>query len=511
MRNRFTVIFAVVSCGLYSQSLSLPDLVIFPFGNTYMNSCNIYSISGENSKRLLVSVSGSDGDNYKNQSLPHTNSYKYAAFFDGNALKMPLLQLEDDSYRSFPYIEKASIPTSVNQELVVQHIASSAKLQFYFKNLRTGTDQYLPQGTGLQGWTALSDKPVVKDGRIFALIVRCDGFGLNGAYDYNGIDDDTLHLVEVDWTTNNIQFIAKYLVPNMANNAFQYLQGQFDYNPETGLLKFISGPKYYEYSDNNLNASRLVTLPPLYSGYGLNAIEDTNYFRLDNLFNPSDSSYPGWSIYKWYIKDDSFIADTFDFIRQEELQTHSNSRGLWYFFYKMDKDFIYYGKEKAPNFDPSQESKVELIKARHNGEIVWRRTFFNAEIPGRLDRIRELNDTLICTGHVYHYARRSGMEKRKKYPFIRIVTKDGKFVNQPKPEASPIYPNPYQVDFYINLPDLRTLYLYDFNGNLLSEKQFENEHYINRIQWPELENGLYLLMAIDAKGNSFSYRLMKSN
>lgn len=507
--SNFTLLLLICASYSFGQRLDLPDMLKIPFSNTHMTNCRVYSIQGENTASLLLAVGGSDGDNYKTQ--PHTSSYYYACFLKDFKMMQPLRRLNSGSYRGYPYIEIASPIVRVNNQLVVQQIASSGNLRFYLKNLQTSTDQYLPSSRPISGWTSISDKPIYEDGEIYSVIVPCDGIAPDGSYDYNGVDNDTIYLARLDWTTNDVEIIHKYFCPGIKNQPFQYLSGDFEYDSQTELLEIVVGSNYYEYIGDEVFARKEVALTNIYSKLKVAALKDTNYYNLDHIYNSADSTYYGWKVFKWYLHGNQFVADTIDFLWQEEPMNRSNIDGLSYRFYMMDQDFIYYGKEKAPEFDPSKESRVELVKARHNGNVVWRRTFFNAELPGSIEGVQEINDTLICTGLVYHYPWRSGMEERKKYPFMRMMTKNGEFIHQPKPEADPIYPNPFQVDFYLNLPDLRKLYLYDFNGKLIAEKAFQSEHYQNRIEWPELEAGLYLLKAIDAHGCDFEYRIMKSD
>ncbi len=507
--SNFTLILIIWASYSFGQRLDLPDMLKIPFSNTQMTNCRVYSIQGENTTSLLIGVGGSDGHNYKAQ--PHTASYNYAFFLENFEMEQVLQKLESGSFRGYPSIEIASTPLRVNNQLVIQQLAASGSLRFYLKNLYTGTDQYLPASRTISGWTSISDKPIYSKGEVYSVIVRCDGIAPDGSYDYNGIDNDTIYLARLDWTSNDVEIIHKYFCPGIKNQPFQYLSGDFEYDSQTKLLEIVVGSNYYEYIGDEVFARKEVALTKLYSKLKVAALKDTNYYYLDHIYNSEDSTYYGWKVFKWYLQDNQFVADTIDFLWQEEPMTRSNIDGLSFRFYKMDEDFIYYGKEKAPEFDPSMESRVELVKARHSGEVIWRRTFFDAELPGSIESLQEINDTLICTGLVYHYPLRSGMEERKMYPFIRMMNKNGEFIHQPQPEADPIYPNPFQVDFYLNLPDLRILHLYDFNGKLIAEKAFQSEHYQNRIEWPELEAGLYLLKAIDAHGRHFEYRIMKSD
>lgn len=341
-------------------------------------------------------------------------------------------------------------------------------------------------------------------------MVRCDGFGPDGYFDYNGIDDDTLFLARTNWSRDDVDIVDKFIVPGLKDLHFNYNMGEFEFRTNDKQLRVILGQRFMVLEAQNPQPLRDVQLPEEYTYYELEQMTDTNYYLWSDIYDDRDSSYPGWIIYRWFINGDSVVGNKFNILRQEEIMNRRNLPGLTYRLYKVNEDFIYYGKEKAPNFDPSRESTVELVKARHNGEVIWRRTFFDAELPGSIEGLLEINDTLICTGLVYHYHYRSGMGERKKYPFLRMMTKDGEYIHQPKPEAEPIYPNPFEVDFYLNLPNLRKLYLYDFNGKLVGEKAFHSEFYLNRIEWPDLEGGLYLLVAEDKFGRRFEYKISKS-
>lgn len=143
MKTWFSFFFILTVAYGNAQRLDLPDMLIFPFEHTKMTNCKIYSVDGKNTKHLLLGLGGNNGDNFKTQ--PHVGSFAYGTFVDDNKQLFPLKPLENGQFRTFPSIEIASLPIAINEELIVQQLAGSGSLRFYFKNLRTGSEQYLPR------------------------------------------------------------------------------------------------------------------------------------------------------------------------------------------------------------------------------------------------------------------------------------------------------------------------------------------------------------------------------
>ena len=71
------------------------------------------------------------------------------------------------------------------------------------------------------------------------------------------------------------------------------------------------------------------------------------------------------------------------------------------------------------------------------------------------------------------------------------------------------YPNPFQVDFYVESEDLKGFKLYNERGDLVLDEELRSMDYLHHFHWPYLKQGLYFLVLEKSDGSRKRLKIMK--
>lgn len=497
---------------LHGQWTYPSDICLIDRNNLGMTVGHVNQLLINSANDFQFVLGGSNTDNFK--TLPHIYSIAGIGRYKNGQQNGQMWAKYTDVYRAYPSIQLAGPYVPFGKQLVVEIVTGSAFMGLAILNPYTGLRRRIPEPPSLNSMVALSKTVQVIDGEIFLLAARCDGIHPFGYSDYNIIDDDTLFLMKVDWSSSDFAAEDTFYIEGMTNTHFMNWRGDFNWDPNSGLLKFLSGSNYFELESGRMRPTRGLSLEE-WQVTSLNQLDGTWNFTYGRpiVKQNSDEYYSlGTYIKRWRFKDYQIEYDSIPYYWPRPYHYQKYETTHYFRILKMDSTQVY-GIEESTFWEDSFPIRFgTLIKTDWQGHLIWEQELFGEYYQGTVDYLAEVNDTLIVCGNLElgHPVKRFFGPPQ---PFIRrLSAKDGHFIDASKEikEAEVLcYPNPFQVDFYLEFQNLNSYELYNERGELIKQEKVPPADYLHHFHWPYLKQGLYFLILKSANGKSKSVKLVK--
>ncbi|WP_421754076.1 T9SS type A sorting domain-containing protein [Croceimicrobium sp.] len=485
------------------------DIIVVPHWDIGMTHSYFQNFIFRTANDFVFEVYGSNGDVYKTQ--PHVYPIEGSGHVRGGKLQGELVLKHTDSYRGYPSIRLSSNYVKYAPNLLIEQITGSGFLGIVFFNPETGLQNEFPQDLYAKSLVALSQTPYVVDQKIYVLAGDCDVYSPSGNYrDYNILDRDSLYLMRFDFGKADFVKEHSFNLKGLTGKEFQRCMGEFDFDPQLGKLRFQQADTLFLFEVGRPNPTQ-VYKPPFYRNRHLKNLADTNYFVGRSLFSADHNT--SYGEYLMRTSFDSNYQESRDSLAYYYPSPNLRSDSLQYKYdvIGITEERVYLSRQKAFYDEVGTFYDNTLICTNWQGEKLWSRDMLSRDYRGHLEEVFELNDTLFVLGRIkFPSPYKPEYFIGPSISFIRRLTKDGKLIDwqQVDPDIQ-VYPNPFQVDFFIELDGLRSIQLFNQTGLLIHEEKVLPGDYKYQCFWPDLDIGLYVLRLEDKDGNHFQRKLLK--